>query len=304
MPDIVLAIKVDVDTDRGTRVGVPALARVFGDLGISASFFFSLGPDNTGRALRRIFRPGFLQKVRRTSVVSTYGVRTLLNGVLWPGPHIGRRNADAMRAIRDAGHEVGIHCYDHIRWQDGLHGMRLDEVRREFGCARAEFERIFARPAQAAAAAGWQANADSLRAYDEAGLLYASDGRGTQPFFPVARGERFRTLQIPTTLPTLDELLGRPEFPDDQLVAHYISLLRRNTVNVLTIHAEIEGMARLDWFREFLVRAGSMHIRFATLSNVAQDLLAAPETVPFCDLSLGEVDGRSGTLAVQGSVVG
>src|SRR5256885_15652285 len=56
--------------------------------GIKATFLFALGPDNTGRAIRRIFRPGFFGKVSRTSVVSTYGWRTLINGVLWPGPDI------------------------------------------------------------------------------------------------------------------------------------------------------------------------------------------------------------------------
>ena len=116
---IELAIKIDVDTDRGTRIGVPNLLRAFDEFDVKAAFLFSLGPDNTGRAIKRIFRPGFFRKVTRTSVVSTYGVRTLLNGVLLPGPHIGRRNENVMRAARDAGHEVGIHCYDHIRWQDG-----------------------------------------------------------------------------------------------------------------------------------------------------------------------------------------
>ncbi|MEK7797150.1 MAG: 4-deoxy-4-formamido-L-arabinose-phosphoundecaprenol deformylase, partial [Pseudomonadota bacterium] len=74
-----LAIKIDVDTERGTRVGVPALVALFREHGVHATFLFSLGPDNTGRALRRIFRPGFFKKVSRTNVVGTYGIRTLLN---------------------------------------------------------------------------------------------------------------------------------------------------------------------------------------------------------------------------------
>ncbi len=76
---------------------------------------------------------------------ATYGLRTLLNGVLWPGPHIGRRNEAILRAARDRGHEVGIHCYDHIRWQDGLARMSRAEVYAEFDKARREFERIYRR---------------------------------------------------------------------------------------------------------------------------------------------------------------
>ena len=48
-----LALKVDVDTLAGTRVGVPELLRVFDRHGVRATFLFSLGPDHTGRAARR-----------------------------------------------------------------------------------------------------------------------------------------------------------------------------------------------------------------------------------------------------------
>jgi peptidoglycan/xylan/chitin deacetylase (PgdA/CDA1 family) len=294
-----LAIKVDVDTDRGTRIGVPNLLALFDEFGIKATFLFSLGPDNTGRAIRRIFRPGFLGKVSRTSVISTYGIRTLLNGVLLPGPHIGRRNEGIMRLTRDKGHEVGIHCYDHIRWQDGLMKMSREAVYSEFEKARMEFERIFGEPARTAGSAGWQANSHSLAAYDEAHLLYASDTRGAHPFFPCTSGTTFKTLQIPTTLPTLDELLGRPEYPEERIVDHYLSLLRPDSPDILTIHAELEGMKKIGLFRMFLKAAQGHRVRTMKLDDLARDLLRFPASVPVCDLAIGAVDGRSGTLAMQ-----
>ncbi|MGA7800737.1 MAG: 4-deoxy-4-formamido-L-arabinose-phosphoundecaprenol deformylase [Gammaproteobacteria bacterium] len=294
-----LAIKVDVDTERGTRIGVPNLMALLDRLGVQATFLFSLGPDNTGRAIKRIFRPGFFGKVVRTSVVSTYGLRTLMNGVLLPGPHIGRRHGALMRSVRDAGHEVGIHCYDHIRWQDGLARMTPEQVAAELDKARREFERIFGEPARTAGAAGWQANAASLNAYDAADFTYASDARGTEPFFPSIDGHRYRTLQIPTTLPTLDELLGRPEYPESHLVDHYLGLLRADRLNVLTAHAEIEGMAKLELFEELLRRTHGANVQFVRLDRYAGGRLARPADIPVCELAQGTVDGRSGTLAVQ-----
>src|SRR6185312_5367159 len=117
-----LALKVDVDTWRGTREGVPRLVDLFRKHKAGATFLWSLGPDHTGRAIKRVFRPGFLQKVSRTSVVEHYGIRTLLYGTLLPGPDIARKCAELMRSVRDAGFEVGIHTYDHVRWQDGVAG--------------------------------------------------------------------------------------------------------------------------------------------------------------------------------------
>jgi undecaprenyl phosphate-alpha-L-ara4FN deformylase len=294
-----LAIKIDVDTDRGTRIGVPNLVALFEEFKVKATFLFSLGPDNTGRAIKRIFRPGFLSKVSRTSVVSTYGIRTLLNGVLLPGPHVGRRNESVMRAARDQGHEVGIHCYDHIRWQDGLATMSRDEVFAEFNKARVEFERIFQEPARTAGSAGWQANADSLAAYDDAALLYGSDSRGTHPFFPRAGSRTFRTLQVPTTLPTLDELLGLPEYPEAAIPEHYLSLLRPDGLNVLTIHAELEGMKQRSLFRSFLQLAKERGVRIVRLDEQVRELLRTPAAIPVCELYPGTIDGRSGTLALQ-----
>jgi len=293
-----LAIKVDVDTERGTRIGVPRLCGLFAEHGIRATFLFSLGPDNTGRAIRRVFRPGFLAKTTRTNVLGVYGLRTLMNGILWPGPHIASRHSAILRATRDAGHEVGIHCHDHVRWQDGLARMKREEVAAEFARAAEEFRRVFGEPARVAGAAGWQANEFSLQAYDAAGVEYASDCRGSTPFRPRVFGRTFRAPQVPTTLPTLDELLGRPEFPIGELAQRYLSWLRPDRVNVLTVHAEIEGMAQLEWFAGFLAQARRAGVRFLRLADVAHSLRS--EDLPVCDLIVGRVEGRSGTLALQG----
>ncbi len=296
----VFVLKVDVDTDRGTRLGVPALTALFREFNAPACFLFSLGPDNTGKAIRRVFRPGFFQKVSRTSVVQIYGVRTLLNGTLLPAPHIGRRNEAIIRGVRDAGFEVGIHCHDHFRWQDYVLGMSVEQVRAEFGKARAEFRRIFGTDALTAGAPGWQACAASRQIYDEAGLLYASDTRGESPFFPRIDGRVFETMEIPSTLPTFDELMGRPEFPDDKIVEHYLSLLRDDRPNVFTLHAEIEGMGKSALFRELMTALAKRGVKFVRIDDLARDLLSNRAEIPVQDLVMSTIDGRSGLVATQG----
>jgi undecaprenyl phosphate-alpha-L-ara4FN deformylase len=297
---MVVALKVDVDTERGTREGVPALQALLEEFNAPASFLFSLGPDNTGKAIRRAFRPGFFQKVSRTSVVQMYGIRTLLNGTLLPAPHIGKRHADVMQRVRDAGFETGIHCHDHFRWQDYLSMMSLNQTRTEFGHALAEYQRIFGTVALTAGAPGWQATSASRQVYDEAGFLYASDTRGKSPFFPSIGGKIFKTLEIPSTLPTFDELLGRPEFPDAKIPAHYVSLLQDSQPNILTIHAEIEGMMKRPLFRELLTAFTEKGVRFVRMDDLAREILLHRDSVPVQPLVMAEIDGRSGLVATQG----
>lgn len=295
-----LALKIDVDTDRGTARGVPNLVADLAAARVPATFFFSLGPDNTGRAITRVFRPGFLRKVGRTSVVQHYGVRTLLNGTLLPAPHIGRRNEKLIRNVAAAGFETGIHCHDHYRWQDYVHRMRDEEIATEFNAARAIYRSIFGSEANGAAAPGWQANARSRAAYAAAGLLYGSDTRGTEPFFPAYDGHVTTTLEIPTTLPTLDELIGRPEYPEAKIVDHLLSLIQPGSTHVFTLHAELEGMGQRDFFRRFLAAAQARGVNWTTMEAIAREQLANPATVPVCSIEQREIDGRSGLVAVQG----
>lgn len=297
-----LAIKIDVDTARGTVLGVPFLLELFKELDMKATFLFSLGPDHTGRAIKRIFKPGFFSKVSRTSVLSVYGLRTLLYGTVLKGPHIGKKYGHIMRLVKNKDHEVGIHTYDHIYWQDNLHKMTQPQVRAEVTKCCDMFQEIFGMPAHTMGAAGWQANKESLAAYDDAGFLYASDTRGRTPFFPQVKQRQFNTLQIPTTLPTLDELLGRPEYPLNTLHDYYLGLIKPQQLNVLTIHAELEGMHYLTWFQDLLVKIKDAGIHVVPLKTLALTALTEREKVPHCPLIQKEIDGRSGLLACQGEV--
>ncbi len=294
-----VALKVDVDTLRGTLHGVPQLAALLRGLGAGATFYFSVGPDHTGRALKRILRPGFLRKVRRTSVASHYGARTLLYGTLLPGPRIGARAGDVMRAVRDAGFEVGVHCYDHVRWQDGVRAAGAAWTRREFERALTAFAEVFGEPPRSHAAAGWQINAHVLRLEQEFGLAFASDTRGSRPFYPSMGGVEGRCAQIPTTLPTFDELIGVDGRDAAAAAAEVLRITRvaPSAAHVFTLHAELEGMKLLPPF-ERLLRSW---LEEGCALIAMRDLAARLGTgVPRHRVELEEVPGRSGTLAVQG----
>lgn len=303
MPD--LALKIDVDTWRGTREGVPRLLELLERHGAGATFLFSLGPDHTGRAIRRVFRSGFLGKVARTSVVEHYGVRTLLYGTLLPGPDIGRREAALLRSVRERGFEVGIHTWDHVRWQDEVTRRDAAWTRAEMTRAAVRFEEIFAVPARTHGAAGWQMNEAAYALERELGLHYASDGRGTHPFQPVdAHARPLGVPQLPTTLPTLDELIGVGGLTPANVDRHLLALTAAAAAphgHVYTLHAELEGMRLAGTFERLLAGWRAQGYRLVSTGTVFTSLDA--NALPRHRVTTGEVAGRSGTLALQGAAV-
>ena len=297
---MLLALKIDVDTLRGTREGVPTLVRLLRKHGADATFLFSLGPDHTGRAIKRVFRRGFVGKVRRTSVVRHYGVKTLCYGTLLPGPDIGRRGADVMQATRDAGFEVGIHCWDHVRWQDGVGEADAEWTLTEMQRACERFTEIFGTPPLVHGAAGWQMNVHALRLTQRLGFEYCSDGRGTFPHLPVWHAEPVRCLQVPTTLPTSDELIGREGITEGNVAAHVLELTKEPSPNpqVFTLHAELEGMRLASAFEQLLVGWKAQGYRLVAMRALVDSL--QPLAQPRCEVGPGEIPGRSGMLLVQG----
>ncbi|MBA3995902.1 MAG: 4-deoxy-4-formamido-L-arabinose-phosphoundecaprenol deformylase [Candidatus Accumulibacter sp.] len=294
-----LALKIDVDTYRGTRLGVPALVELLQRHGAQATFLFSLGPDHTGRAIKRAFRPGFMKKVKRTSVLEHYGLLTLMYGTVLPGPDIGRRCADVLRAVRDAGFEVGIHCWDHVRWQDGVALAENAWVEVEMTRASKRFEEIFGERPRTHGAAGWQMNRHALRLTQRLGYTYSSDGRGSHPFIPVIDGEIVACPQLPTTLPTLDELIGVDDVTADNVAERLLQLTADSEQDqVFTMHAELEGMKLAPVLDRLLAgwRAQGYELVATRDLYAALDLKALPRH----EVRFEEIPGRSGTLMVQG----
>lgn len=295
-----VALKIDVDTHQGLGDGVPRLIRTLEREGVAATFFISMGPDNSGLAVRRVFRNrGFLGKMFRTRAVSMYGLRTVLSGTLLPSRPIALAYPELMRALKRAGFEVGIHGYDHVKWQDGIDRLGEDGVRAELADAFEAYRAIYGAPARSFAAPGWRTSATALIALDQANLAYRSDTRGHTPYRCSVEGRVLKTLEIPTTLPTLDEVMGRRDLPDgESLMRFYLDQFKPDALNVHTIHAETEGMGQLEIFTAMIRALKERGGRFIRLEEVASRLNVAE--LPLCEIVRTTLPGRAGWLSVQG----
>lgn len=304
-----LTLKIDVDTFRGTREGVPNLVRMLRAHAAHATFLFSLGPDHTGWALRRAFRRGFFTKVSRTSVLEHYGLKTLMYGVLLPAPDIGRRCAAQMLQAKYAGFECGIHTWDHVRWQDGVRKHGASWTSHIMRHAEDRFNAVFGQRSLTHGAAGWQMNAHAFKEHDAAGFPYASDGRAMlrdDGSLLDARCGPHRIagtqcVQLPTTLPTLDELLGRKidgvTITTRNIAAHLLKLTAgAGRDHVYTLHAELEGQKLSPIFEQLLSGWKAQGYQLASMADYYQKVKDLP--LPDYPVSWGELPGRSGELIV------
>jgi peptidoglycan/xylan/chitin deacetylase (PgdA/CDA1 family) len=186
-----------------------------------------------------------------------------------------------------------------VRWQDGVARASEAWTRRELTLARDEFMEVFGRAPLVHGAAGWQMNRHVPVLEQELGFRYASDTRGRGPFLPLLEDGRAGVPQLPTTLPTFDELIGRADLAGADPVEHLLAMTEAHgsREHVFTLHAELEGGKYLASFERLLREWRARGVQLTDLATYAATLDV--RHLPRCPILPGSVAGRSGTLAVQ-----
>ena len=291
-----IGLRIDVDTLRGTRNGVPELCDLLAAQNIKASFFFSVGSDNMGRHLWRLLRPSFLMKMIRSNAASLYGWDILFKGTFWRGPSIAKGGGAAIQQAAAAGHEIGLHAWDHHGWQAGVKNWSIYQVETYLAQGVNTLEQLTGTKPVCAAAPAWRCSDQVLQAREKFHFSYASDCRGTSVFMPQIEGRSLQIPQVPTTLPTYDELIGSQGVTGETYNEKLLSSIQPEQLNILTIHAEVEGIVCSALFKEFLEKARKSGYDFCPLG----EFVAEPrDALPPGKIRATQIPGRDGWISIQ-----
>jgi undecaprenyl phosphate-alpha-L-ara4FN deformylase len=281
-----LGLKIDVDTYWGMKQGVPCLLRTLKEYQIKGTFFLSIGPDNSGRAILQLIKnPLFLKKIMRTNAASLYGWRTALYGTLLPAPMIALAFPDIVRQIIDAGHELQFHAWDHRRWQDELAAKSEKWIREWFSKGIAGFTKLTGNQPFAFGAPSWLIDDRVLSIIKEYKFDYISCTRAKAPFIH----EIANVLEIPSDLPCFEELDAQKD------VSIISDLIKDDGIHVLPVHAEVEGGIYNDKFRKLLQRTIDSGNAAVPLKEIKNKLLL--QDIPLRRYKMELLSGRHSQCA-------
>jgi undecaprenyl phosphate-alpha-L-ara4FN deformylase len=283
----VLGLKIDVDTYIGMKRGVPRLLSILGHFGIQATFYLSMGPDASGRAILQLVKnPLFLKKMLRTNAGRLYGMKTALYGTLLPSPMIALSFPELVEQIVSEGHEVEFHAWDHRRWQDELNTKSYEWIVDWFEKGIHAYRRLLKKEPSSFGAPSWVIDDRVLKILGKYPFYYLSCTRAKEPFVHEISG----LMEIPSDLPCLEEV-GVP-----QGVSRILQILKDGGIHILPVHAEVEGGIWDNYFVELCEKVRSMNFQILPLSKIKALLVS--EALPVRKYRMELLPGRSAPCAV------
>jgi hypothetical protein len=283
----ILGLKIDVDTYVGMKQGVPRLLSILAHFGIQATFYLSMGPDASGRAILQLVKnPRFLKKMLRTNAVGLYGIKTALYGSLLPSPMIALSFPELVEQMMSEGHEVEFHAWDHRRWQDELYTRSREWIMDWFERGIAAYRRLVKKEPSSFGAPAWLIDDRVLEIVRKYPFHYLSCTRAKRPFIHEISG----LMEIPSDLPCFEEIgFG-------QGILRILDILKDGQMHVLPVHAEVEGGIGDRYFIELCERLRSMDLEILPLSKIRA--LLEFEALPVRKYRMELLPGRSTPCAV------
>ena len=275
-----IALKVDVDTLRGTQEGVPRLLRLLERAGVRATFLFSVGPDHTGWALRRALRRGSRPRCHGPRSSHLRDAQSRPYGLLPARPR-HRQGLRRSRCDRRCAPVTSAACTPghHVLWQDKVRHRDAAWTVRQMELAFDRFVDVFGEPPRRRMGT----NAEAFRQIDIAGVYVdrPSDGRGSGPFVPVVEGVALHA-QFPDHAADVDELIGCDADRRRQRGAPPAGPHRPGR-QVHTLHAELEG------------RGAGVGVGAVSAAGKTRAIALAPWTTPIVRSTLDPSPGKRWT---------
>jgi len=204
-----VAIRIDVDSARDIAL-LPELLDLLKRLGIKGTFFVTTGPDRLAlNFLTHLARPrSYAQFIKSRPL--RYGAHSL-NGIL-RSTEVETASPEILQKVKEDGHELGLHGYDHFTWISKLSKMDEVAIKQLISTGIKALEAVTNATAKSFASPGFTVTSALLRAIDAFDFDYSSDFKSDypiSPFYPEIGSDVSGVLQMPVSMDSIGELFTK-----------------------------------------------------------------------------------------------
>jgi undecaprenyl phosphate-alpha-L-ara4FN deformylase len=268
------AIRIDVDSTRDIAL-LPEVLDLLTRLGIKGTFFVTTGPDRLAlNFLKHLAHPGSYAQFIKSRPLR-YGAYSL-NGIL-RSTEVEAASPEILQRVKEDGHELGLHGYDHFTWMDKLSMMDEKTIKHLISTGITALEAVTKAAAKSFASPGFTVTSALLRAIDAFDFDYSSDFKSnhpTPPFYPEIGSDMSGVLEVPVSMDSIGELFTKGLSADEvkTRISARADVWHNNRLPfVVYAHPAYELGCQKDLFASVLQDLlDDPRFEFATLAQIAR----------------------------------
>jgi undecaprenyl phosphate-alpha-L-ara4FN deformylase len=233
----IFTLRVDLESDKGIKLGLPKLLDLLKEYNLKASFYLVMGGESNIFELLR-YRAPLKSSMERT--INLWSTKEKLRMVLIPKDFV-KENIEVLKRIIKEGHELGLHGWKHREWTRGLDSI---DINKKVLNAKTKYENIFRREPISFASPGFNTNEKVLKILNKEEIKFISDFEGKK----VKNYGKIKN--IPITIngerktPIIEFLVGEKK-NDEEIFNEIIKRTKKEQIFSFYIHDLFEARFKL-----------------------------------------------------------
>lgn len=233
-------ISIHVDGYYGLVKGVPNLLDLFERYNIKATFYINMGFESF--IFDYLIYKNKCKRTKPKVIIERYSKIQLLFMVLLHRG-LGHSHLKILREIKKRGHEVEIHCWNHLEWSKNFNNFNY---KKQIERSIKSYQKIFGYKPKKFVAPTWKINNNIIKELKKQGLNTIQILEKNKSKFI----NKNVNLDILTYNKTIDELLGEGK-KMEEILDIYSKELNKKNAN-LYFHADYEGLRGLEYFKKIM----------------------------------------------------
>lgn len=170
---MVFSLRIDVESDKGIKEGLPRILDLLKRYNIKASFYLTMGGESN--LFELLF---YRKKLGGERNIKVFSFSEKLRMALFPRDFV-KKNKGVLRRILKEGHELGIHGWKHRRWSRSLERINVGS---DINKAKIKYEKIFNKKPESFCSPAFRINNKVIYELNRQGFRIISDLDGDKPF--------------------------------------------------------------------------------------------------------------------------
>lgn len=235
-------LRVDLESYRGIKEGLPRLLDLLKKYNLKASFYLVMGGESNIFEILRHRKKLVSSDERKIRI---WTLKDKIRMILFPIDFV-KANKKILKRILDEGHELGIHGWKHRAWTRGLNEINIEKHLLK---SIKKYENIFGEKPLSLAAPGFNTNEKVLKILEKNGIKFISDFQDESPRYYGEMKNIPMTILGEKKTPIIEYLISLGK-KDDEILEIIKSKINSKKLSSFYIHDLFEARFKRNLLEE------------------------------------------------------